>query len=200
MRSGWHIAAQTGAAYRICAVTTDERSFLVYCLGPLVFGSILESAPAVPLAFWWTYSRCSLKDSRVSMMTPRYLIALCDRILVPPTSTLAVSTAFRLEIRTASVLWAANSRPATASHDSTAWMAVSARASTDASSFATTTIATSSANPTRLVLTGIGSLSTPSYIAFQRRGPRTEPCGTPAETLCSLGPMLVSNMSTLLLK
>ncbi|XP_070140963.1 uncharacterized protein [Drosophila kikkawai] len=133
-------------------------------------------------------------------MTPRYLSARWEVIGSPPTRISAVSTRFLLEIRTASVLCEASSRPATASQDSTARIALFAAISASASSFVTTTSATSSAKPTIVVFEDSGRFSTPLYIVFQSSGPRTEPCGTPAETSCVLVPWDVSTMRLLSLR
>ncbi|XP_026845502.1 uncharacterized protein LOC113566014 [Drosophila persimilis] len=110
-----------------------------------------STASSLTAAVLW-YSEASwialLQDRHVSMRTPRYLIDLCDW--------------------TAVVLWATSSSSATVSHASTA------RTDTAASSFVTVTIATSSEKPTKLKLAGIGILRTPSYMAFQSRGHKTE--------------------------
>jgi len=55
------------------------------------------------------------------------------------------------------------------------------------------TIRVSSAYPTVIVPLGIGRLNTVSYAMFHRRGPSTEPCGTPQVVSMVLEPPLASS-------
>jgi len=65
--------AHMGAAYISVDVTALISNLRPGCLGPRVFAIIREIAAAVLLALPLAYARCCLKESRWSIMTPKYL-------------------------------------------------------------------------------------------------------------------------------
>jgi len=63
-------------------------------LGPRVFAIIFKIADVVPLALPLVYARCSLKDSRWSIMTPKYFRLRRDVIMASLILIVAVFTFF----------------------------------------------------------------------------------------------------------
>ncbi|CAI6352479.1 unnamed protein product [Macrosiphum euphorbiae] len=60
-----------------------------------------------------------------------------------------------------------------------------------------TTNKVSSAKPSHFAPWGSGTLRTESNVAFQRRGPTTDPCGTPPEISTSILPLPVETVPDL---
>ena len=85
-------------------MTAAVITFLLKYLGPLVLGNILHKDVVVFIAFSATYSRCCLKDKRLSIMTPWYFSCFFVVILQSPALMVINSSFLRLGIKTASVL------------------------------------------------------------------------------------------------
>jgi len=100
-----------GAAYISVDVATLTRNLRSGCLGHRVFVIILEITAAVLLALPLPYARCSLKDSRWSIMTPKYFRFGQDVIVASPILIVAAFTFSLQLIRAASVLWGVMASP-----------------------------------------------------------------------------------------
>jgi len=103
-------------AYTAIVLCYDASNIRPGCLGPRVFAIIREIAAAVLLAVPLAYARCSLRESRWSIITPKYFRLGRDVIVASPILTVAVSTFCLLLIRTFSVLCAAKASPLESSH------------------------------------------------------------------------------------
>ena len=92
-----------GQAYNIINVTTLDIILLLNGFGPRMF------------AYSSMDFRCFLKSNLLSIITPKYFIALLDSILVAPTDTSMLSTIFRPLIKAAYGLCASSVKPASSS-------------------------------------------------------------------------------------
>jgi len=97
-------------------VTTLTSNLRPGCLGLRVFAITREIAAEVLPVLLLAYARCSLKESRWSIMTPKYLRLGRDVIVASPILIVAAYTFFLVLIRTASVLCAARASPLESCH------------------------------------------------------------------------------------
>ncbi|CAI6358590.1 unnamed protein product [Macrosiphum euphorbiae] len=181
-------ASHIGAAYNNLLVTTVARRDLLFCLGPPMLGISLDRAVDVVCALSAADSTCALKPRTLWSSTPRYLILSLTSMWLPKIEKFGRRYPLFAVRMTASVFLTDRDRPAPIIHSATLFRAWFVTVSSIHVVWPVATTATSSAKATSSVddisraflhIPPVSTWRSSSYIMFHKRGPSTEPCGTP---------------------